>query len=57
MKKLSGLVTIAVLTTIMVFWSALTANAIIIVHGKFGMVGITMGQTARLNVVNIIDPN
>ena len=56
MKKLSML-TIAVLATIIVFWSVLPANAIIVVGGKFGMVGITRGQTARLNVVNVIDPN
>src|SRR3990170_5428881 len=56
MKKLSML-TIAVLATIMVFWSVLPAKAIIVVGGKFGMVGITMGQTARLNVVNVIDLN
>lgn len=55
MRKLST-VTIAVMATIMVFWSVLPAEAIII-HWKFGMVGITMGQTARLNVVNAIDPN
>ncbi|MGH7800104.1 MAG: hypothetical protein ACREOW_05670 [Thermodesulfobacteriota bacterium] len=57
MKKLSILLTIAVLATIMVFWSVLPAKAIIIVHGKFGMVGITKGQTARLNVVNLDPPD
>ena len=42
----------------MVFWSVLPAKAIIINNGKFGMVGIVEGvQTARLNVVNVIDPN
>ena len=54
MKKISILLTIAVLATIMVFWSVLPAKAIIIVGGKFGMVGIVEGeQTARLNVVNV----
>ena len=54
MKKLSILLTIAVLATVMVFWSVLPAKAIIITGGKFGMVGIVEGeQTARLNVVNV----
>ena len=56
MRKLS-MVTIAALATIIVFWFVLPANALIIEDGKFGMVGITRGQTARLNVVNVIDPN
>lgn len=57
MKKLSGLVKIAVLATIMVFWSVLPAKAVVVIGGKFGMVGITMGQTARLNVVNVGNPD
>jgi len=33
------------------------AEAIIVIGGKFGMFGLARGQTARLNVVRVIDPN
>lgn len=41
-------------------WSAVPARAIIIVNSKtaqFGPFGVARGQTARINVANVDDPN
>ncbi len=56
MKKLSMLTVVAVLITIMIFGLASQVMALPLTRDNridFGIVGITFGQTARLNTVNI----
>lgn len=55
MIGLSALLIIAVLTVIVLIWAVSSAQALPIGPG-FAMFGITRGQTARLNVVNVREP-
>ena len=55
----SRLTAVGALVSIVALSMPSRAEAVIaiILDGKFGMVGLTRGQTARLNVVHIGDPN
>lgn len=58
-SRLSRLTAVSALASIVALSMTSRAEAVIaiILDGKFGMVGLTRGQTARLNVAHIGDPN
>ena len=58
-SRFSRLIPVSALVLIVALSVPSRAEAVIaiILDGKFGMVGLTRGQTARLNVAHIGDPN
>jgi hypothetical protein len=55
--RISKVLALGAVAAIVALSAPTLARAIVVVGGKFGMVGIVDGPTARLNVVSVGDPN